>query len=64
MLFKGHDFFCLCVGVLFREQQNTAALLMESTRKESLDTVASVLIVVRIPIPSVRRRDTCIRGPG
>ena len=56
--------FFFVVGVLFRNPRNTAALLMESTRRESLDTVAILLLVVRITIPSVRRRDTCMRGKG
>ena len=62
--FRGHDFFLLCVGVLLTNPRDTAALLHESTRRESLDTVAILLLVVRITIPSVRRRDACFRGKG
>ena len=48
------------VGGLLTTLENTAALLMESTRGESLDTVVSLFIVVGLTMPFVRRRKTCI----
>ena len=58
----------LSVGVLLTNLWTTAAFHLDSTCRESLDTVASLFMVARLTIVSaaffVGRNSSCIRAPS